>query len=159
MGSSGDQLNEFLSYLDQSLARISSLCDSAHDGQCRSFKKALLFTFIDNLSYLAYPASKSSTAKVKKLINDYGNWPESKLVSTPHLCRWLETHPEDLAPTCLELARTKLDEWEPGCAVPISCDMELSAIQRYLRCGHEKKHRQASTNLLTSLCSGINATT
>jgi len=110
MGSSEKQLNEFLSYLDQSLARISNLCDSAHDGQCRSFKKALLFSFIDNLSTLAYPANKSDFAKVRKLITNYGNWPDSNLLSTPHLCRWLETHPEIFLPSCLEIAKTKLDE-------------------------------------------------
>jgi len=137
MVSSGDQLNEFLSYLDQSLARISNLCDSAHDGQCRSFKKALLFSFIDNLSTLAYPANKSDFAKVRKLITNYGNWPDSNLLSTPHLCRWLETHPETFLPSCLEIAKTKLHEWEPGCIVPISRDMDYRAIQRHIRSGHE----------------------
>jgi hypothetical protein len=130
MGSREDQLNEFISYLDQSLARIQDLCNSTHDGQCRSFKKALLFGFIDNLSALAYPGSRSKAEKVKKLLVNHGCWQDANRVSTPHLCRWIELNPEGLLPGGNEIARGKLQEWEQGCLVPISRDQNLSDVQR-----------------------------
>jgi len=130
MGDREDQLNEFLSYLDQSLARIQDLCDSTHDGQCRSFKKALLFSFIDNLSTLAYPGSRSNAEKIKKLLVNYGCWQDGNRVSTPHLCRWIELNPEALLPGGHEITRRMLQEWEPGYLVPISRDQDLAVIQR-----------------------------
>ena len=130
MGSRGDQLSEFLYYLDQSLAKIEGLCDSTHDGQCRSFKRALLFAFIDNLSTLAYPGPKSSATKVRKLLSEYGCWQEIDNVSTPHLCRWIELNPDGLTPKGNETIRAKLKSWESGHLIPISLDPDLASIQK-----------------------------
>jgi hypothetical protein len=130
MGTREDQLNEFLSHLDKSLTRIQNLCSSTHDGQCRSFKKALLFTFIDNLSTLAYPGARSDSKKVKKLLIDYGHWKDGDRVSTPHLCRWIELNPEGLLPLGNEKAKGKLSQWETGCLVPISSDPDIASIMR-----------------------------
>jgi hypothetical protein len=138
MTSSEKHLEEFLSYLDQSLVRISNLCNSNHDGQCRSFKKTLLFSFIDNLSTLVYPSKKSSVEGVRKLVTQYGRWHEASLVSTPHLCRWIETQPEGLTPKGKELAISNLDEWEHGCIVPISRDIPIATLKRHVRPGADK---------------------
>lgn len=130
MGSRGDQLDEFLSYLDHSLARIEGLCNSTHDGQCQSFKKALLFAFIDNLSTLAHPGPKSSAIKVKRLLSEYGHWQEIDHVSAPHLCRWSELNPDGLIPKGNQIIRAKLKEWESGHLIPISLDPGLAFIQK-----------------------------
>jgi len=130
MGSREDQLDEFLSYLDQSLVKIEELCDSTHDGQCRSFKRALLFTFIDNLSTLAYPGPKSRVFKVKRLLSEYGHWQEIDHVSTPHLCRWIEINPYGLNPKGNEIIRAKLQAWESGHLIPISLDPDIVSIQK-----------------------------
>ena len=130
MTSRRDQLDEFLSHLDKSLSRIQTLCSSIHDGQCRSFKKALLFTFIDNLSSLAYPGPRSSAKRVKKLLSNYGRWTDGDRISTPHLCRWIELNPEGLSPRGNETVRSRLQQWEPGYLVPISSDPDLASIER-----------------------------
>jgi hypothetical protein len=133
MGRRGDQLDEFLSYLDQSLVKIEGLCSSTHDGQCRSFKKALLFAFIDNLSTLAYPGPKSSACKVRRLLSDYGHWQEIDHVSTPHLCRWIELNPEGLTPRGSQVIREKVQAWESGHLIPISFDHDLASIERHVQ--------------------------
>lgn len=132
MGANKEQLDEFLDYLGQSLTRIQSLCNSAHDGQCRSFKKALLFSFVDNLSSLAYPTKKKDSARARKLMTQYGRWTEGSLVSTPHLCRWIEVHPKGLLQGGIELAKSRLEGWEHGTIVPISRDLNYSDIQSHI---------------------------
>lgn len=96
MVTSKEQLDEFLDYPGQDLTRMQSLCNSAHDGQFRSSKKALLYSFIDNLSGLEYPTIKKDSARARKLMTQYGRWARGSLVSTRHLCRWIEVIPKGL---------------------------------------------------------------
>lgn len=138
MPSSDEHINEFLSYLHQSIARIENLCDSAHDSQCRSFKKTLLFSFIDNLSTLAYPASSLDPARFRRLVTEHGNWDDGHLISIPHLCRWIEVFPTGLSSEGAELARNRINEWSDGSFIPISHDLQYRQIEPYINPANTK---------------------
>ena len=132
MPSSDAHVTEFLAYLDQSITRIESLCDSAHDGQCRSFKKILLFSFLDNLATLAFPAMRKDPKRFRRLVSEHGHWGDGQRISVPHLCRWLEVFPTGLVNEGDELARAQLEEWGDGSVIPIDHDLEYEQIEPYL---------------------------
>lgn len=109
------QAGEFLDYLRGSIERINGLCESVHDGQCRLFKKTLLFTFLDGLSTSVKDAQQGGHQKgLRSFLVAYGDWENGNRISLPHLCRWLEINPAVMSEVAVESFRARLAVWEDG---------------------------------------------
>jgi hypothetical protein len=109
------QVVEFFDYLRESIERINGLCESVHDGQCRLFKKTLLFTFLDGLSTSVVDARQGGhQIGLRSFLVDYGDWEQGNRISLPHLCRWLEINPAAMTETGREIFRARLATWEDG---------------------------------------------
>lgn len=109
------QIGKFTDYLKGSIDRIEGLCESDHDGQCRLFKKTLLFALLDGL---ATPCKGSKPRRHQKnfrsfLVN-FGDWEQGDRISLPHLCRWLEINPTAMSEAGREFFLDKLTGWSAG---------------------------------------------
>lgn len=121
-------IDEFHDYLKDCLNRIAGICDSRHDGQCRAFKKILLFAFLDGLSTSVIPETEKYINKMGKLISAFGGWEGADRISLPHLCQWLSLNPESMNKEEASHYHAMLNEWSDGELRSIADDPELQDV-------------------------------
>lgn len=112
------RIQEYLDYLRSNIDRIDNLCQSVHDGQCRLFKKTLLFALLDGLATplksSQQPRRLSQQQNLREFLIVHGRWPNGERVSLPHLCRWLDQNPDAMTQKGHTLFKEMLASWQEG---------------------------------------------
>lgn len=126
-------IDEFYHYLKDCLDRIHNLCTSLHDGQCRIFKKTLLFAFLDGLSTSVIPRETGHIEKMRKLISEFGGWEGAERISLSHLCKWLSLKPEFMEEERKRHYCSILYSWSADEIRSIAQDPPFQEVQHHIK--------------------------
>lgn len=118
-------------YLKGCLDRIDTLCSSEHNGECRVFKKVLLYSFIEGLAKSAARETRH-IYKMQQLVTELGKWHDAERVSLPHLCKWLDLKPDSMPQKHITQYKAMLDQWGDGELRTSADDPRREDVKRHI---------------------------
>ncbi len=121
-----DRIQRFVGYYRRAADAATSLEDSDHLPQLR---KICYIAVLDALGKAIYPTRSENRIRFTQLIDYFGDWPDSRRVSLPHLAALLDRCPDPAFEALRMLVRGELAGWLSGTLVRLDADPEIERLR------------------------------
>lgn len=128
-------INRYCAHFFRQIERVQEITGDSAD----LFKKILFSSVLDALSRSVFPKQKPRD-RFTSLVRVFGEWPEHKRVSLPHLVRLLQKHPSVPCDELRAFTKTRLSEWnDPSNGIGLDQDPILDEVLIYVPKSDDRK--------------------